>query len=257
MADIFGNLCNAFGLPIADLSTLSPQNQAVALFNALDSVNKPRLIVLDQFENALDHTGHALPDRPGIGEWLDALNSRPCICRVLLTSRPDPQGTREYPPTYLQTYHDGGLDEAEGIDLLRKRQVQATEAALRSAVMRCAGHALSLTLLASLLQKRNLTLTTLLTDPQYSRLWTGNIAANLLDSIYLQQLDQGQRRLLAAFSVHREPVSLEAAQAIIGDDAEVSRAQVEVALDVLLSQHLMQAGEEGRYQPHAIVAQYA
>jgi hypothetical protein len=49
--------------------------------------------VLDQFENLLDSNGYALPNRPGIGEWLDALNSQPCTCRILLTSRPDPQGT--------------------------------------------------------------------------------------------------------------------------------------------------------------------
>src|SRR5438105_4246303 len=38
----------------------------------------------------------------------------PGACRILLTSRPWPQGTREYPPTYLQEYSVEGLDIMEG-----------------------------------------------------------------------------------------------------------------------------------------------
>ena len=69
MADLAGNLCEALGKPIPDLSSLSPQHQTYTLFNALNTVDKPRLIILDQFENLLDwKTGHALPDRPGVGE---------------------------------------------------------------------------------------------------------------------------------------------------------------------------------------------
>ena len=46
----------------------------MALFNVLNTAEQPRLIVLDQFENLLDwRTGHALADRPGVGEWLDAI----------------------------------------------------------------------------------------------------------------------------------------------------------------------------------------
>jgi tetratricopeptide (TPR) repeat protein len=257
MADLVGTLVEAFGKPTLDLGTLSPQNQAAALFNALDTADKPRLVILDQFENLLDwQTGQALPDRVGVGEWLDALNSQPCRCRVLLTSRPDPQGTREYPPTYLQTYHVEGLEEAEGIELLGKQDVTDTETDLRTAVIRCDGHAYALTLLASLIRTRKLSLATLLNDPDYAELWSGKVAQNLLDSIY-KQLDELQRKLLIAFSIYREPVPLEAAQAVIDDTTKVSKAQLESALDVLLAQHLLQASGEGRYQLHVIVASYS
>jgi tetratricopeptide (TPR) repeat protein len=258
MADLAGTLVEELGKPMLDLGTLSPQNQAAALFNALNTVDKPRLVILDQFENFLDWlTGHALPDRIGVGEWLDALNSQPCRCRLLLTSRPDPQGTREYPPTYLQTYHVEGLEEAEGIELLRKQDVTGTETELRIAVKRCAGHAFSLTLLASLLRTRKLSLSTLLKDPAYAELWSGKVAQNLLDSIY-KQLDELQRKLLIAFSVYREPVPLDAAHAIIDEEnTKVSKAQAESALEALLNQHLLQASGEGRYQLHVIVASYA
>ncbi len=258
MVDLTGTLVEALGKPIPDLSNMSPQNQAVALFNALNSVDKTRLVVLDQFENLLDwQTGRALSDRPGIGEWLDAVNSQRCTCRILLTSRPLPQGTREYPPTYLQEYRVGGLEEVEGMELLRKQGVKASEAELRTAVARCAGHAFALILLASILRTRNLSLTTLFKDPTYAQLWTGNVARNFLDSIYTQQLSQVQHKLLTAFSVYREPVPLNAAQAIIDDTNEVPKTQGESALDTLLTQHLLQASGEGLYQLHVIIASYA
>jgi hypothetical protein len=90
LADILSNLCAAFNVPSPDLRALAPPNQAAALFTLLNTTGKGRLVVLDQFENVLDYEGHALPDRPGIGEWLDALNSQSCACSVLLTqpSRP-------------------------------------------------------------------------------------------------------------------------------------------------------------------------
>ncbi len=257
IVDILGNLCNVLNVPTPDLTTLSPQNQAAALFNTLNSAGKGRLIVLDQFEHVLDNDGRALPDRVGVGEWLDALNSQPCSCRVLLTSRPDPHGTREFPPTYLQTYPVEGLEEAEGIELLRKQDVTGTETELRTAVVRCDGHAYALTLLASLIRTRKLSLSTLLKDPDYAELWSGKVAEKLLDSIYTQQLDEIQRKLLIAFSVYREPVPLDAAQAIIDENTNVSKAQVESALEVLLNQHLLRALGEGRYQLHVIVTDYA
>lgn len=261
MTDLAGTLFEALGRPMLDFGNLTPQNLAVALFNALNTTEQPRLVVLDQFENLLDaHTGYALPDHAGVGEWLDALNSQPCRCRVLLTSRPWPQGTREYPPTYMQEYHVEGMETAEGIELLRKQGVgmEVSDAELHIAVDHCAGHAFALTLLASFLRRnRSLSLTALFNNPTYTQLWTGNIAHNLLDSIYTQQLNEVQRKLLLAFSVYREPVSLDAAHALIDFTAEVPEVQMLPALDALLRQHLLQALGEGCYQLHAIVADYA
>jgi len=252
LGDMLTNVCDALQVRTPDIASLSPENQAFALFNVLNRVDKPLLVVLDQFENVLDDEGRARADRPGIGELLDAFNSNACACRVLLTSRPDPQGTRDYPSTGLLIYPVEGLSEAEGIELLRKWNVDATEADMRTAVKRCNGHALSLTLLASLLQKRHLSLATLLSDPQ---LWKGNLAKKLLDDIY-QELSDPQSKLLAAFSVYREPVPVEAALAV-ASDAAITRNQADEAIDTLLAQHLLDAKGEGSYLPHAIVAEYA
>ena len=256
IADLVGSLFEVLGRPLLETGNLAPQSQAIALFDALNMIENARLIVLDQFENLLDNrTEHALADRPGIGEWLDVLNSQPCTCRILLTSRPWPQGTRDYPPTYMQEYSVKGLEAAEGAELLRKQGVEAPETELYTAVKRCEGHGFSLTLLASLLRRnRSLSLTSFSKDPTYSQFWAGDIARNLLDYIYTQQMDQMRRKLLLAFSVYRKAVPLEAAQILI---PEVSKTQVLSALDTLLAQHLLQASGEGRYQLHTIVADYA
>jgi len=202
MDDLVGNLFEALGQPLPELGALSLQNQAHVLLGALNATERPRLIIFDQFENLLDwHTGLALPDRPGVDEWIDALNSQPCACRILLTTRFRPQGTREHPPTYLLEYPVRGLEVSEGVELLHKLGVKGNEEELRTAVSRCSGHAFALTLLASLLHHRNLSLTTFFQDQAtYGPLWTGNIARNLLDYLYQQQLDETQRQLLLAFA---------------------------------------------------------
>jgi tetratricopeptide (TPR) repeat protein len=257
-ADLAGNLFEVFGKPLPDFTNLSLQHQAMALLNVLNTTDQPRLVVLDQFENLLDfQTGHALADRPGVAEWLDAINSQQCICRILLTSRLWPQGTHEYPPTYMQEYFVKGLEVAEGIELLRKLRIDAADTDLHTVVEHCQGHAFALTLLASLLHTRNLSLASFFQDPIYAQIWSGNVARNLLDCIYTQHLNDEQRKLLLAFSIYRKPVHLSAAQALSDVSDEEPKMQAHSALDALLNQHLLQAWGEGRYQLHTIVANYA
>ncbi len=129
--------------------------------------------------------------------------------------------------------------------------VEGTEIELQSAVAYCGGHAFALTLLATLMRNHHLDLPTLFKN---SALWTGDIATNLLDQIYTQKLNEAQRELLLAFSVYREPVPIEATLAII---TEMSRTQTPLALKALVTQHLVEAVGEGRYQLHAIVSVYA
>ncbi len=257
-ADLAGNLFEVLGKPLPDFTNLSLQHQAMALLNVLNTTDQPQLVVLDQFENLLDlQTGHALADRPGVGEWLDAINSQQCICRILLTSRLWPQGTHEYPPTYMQEYFVKGLEVAEGIELLRKLNIDAADADLRTVVEHCQGHAFALTLLASLLRTRNLSLASFFQDPIYAQIWSGNVARNVVDCIYTQHLNDEQRKLLLAFSIYRKPVHLSAAQALSDGSDEEPKMQAHSALDALLNQHLLQAWGEGRYQLHTIVANYA
>lgn len=251
-ADLMGNIFEIFEKPFPVLDNLAPPNQAVTLFNILNMADKPRLIVLDQFENLLSwDTGQALSERPGVGEWLDIINSQPCSCRILLTSRPRPVGTRKYPPTYLQEYSVQGLTLHEGVTLLQNQGVQGTEGELQTAVTRCAGHALSLTLLASLVYDHNIALATLFNG---STILTDDIATNLLDQIYQEQLSDRQRELLQAFSIYREPVPLEAVQVIV---SHIPKKELLSALKALCIQHLLEKNaQKGYYQVHAIIADY-
>src|SRR5260221_7205691 len=250
--DLASTIFDALGKPLPDFSSLSSHSQVLSLMNTLNSADKPRLIVLDQFEQFLDaQTGLPLANRPGVGEWLDALNSQLCRCRFLVTSRPRPRGTHEYPPIFVQEYRVEGLSIAEGMSLLRQQGVKETDTAIQMAVKRCNGHAYALILLASLLSDFRISLIALLEN---STLWAGDIAANILDSIYTQQLSERQQELLKAFSVFREAVPPEAVQAIV---TTISEAQLFAALKVLRTQHLLQAVGEGQYRLHAIVAEYA
>jgi tetratricopeptide (TPR) repeat protein len=258
LADLAGNFCLMFARPLPDFSMLSLQHQALALVNILNAPGECRLIVLDQFENLLDwQTGHALTSRPGVGEWLDALNSQPLRSRILMTTRPWPLGSREYPPTCMHEYTVRGLELDEGVELLHKFGVEADDEALRSVVRRAGGHAFALTLLASLLRSRKLTLAAFFAERSYEHVWTGNVARNLLDHIYTSQLNDMQRRLLQAFSAYREPVTLVAVQALCDFSEAVSALHLQQALDGLLAQHLLQAVGNGSYQLHAIVQGYA
>ncbi|MGZ3626541.1 MAG: tetratricopeptide repeat protein [Ktedonobacteraceae bacterium] len=256
MADLVGTLYETLEKPLPDLDHLSPQNQALVLFQTLETIDQPRLVILDQFENLLDwQTGLAYEDRGGIGEWLDIINSRPCRSRILLTSRSWPQGTRRYPPSYMEEYHDQGLETEEGIELLQKQGVEATQSELRTAVTYCKGHAFALALLASFLREHKLSLHKLFKDPMYTRLWMGNIAKNFLHAIYTRQLQEGQRKVLVAFSVYRKPIRPDALLPIL-DLFKVPPTQIESDLSVLLAQSLLQADSEGHYQLHSIVGRY-
>jgi tetratricopeptide (TPR) repeat protein len=257
--ELAANIFACVGKSISsDFSSLPPQAQAYALFNALNipaSAETPRLVILDQFENFLDlQTGRPLTKHVGIGELLDALNSQPCASRVLLTSRPRPHGARDDAPAALHIYQVSDLSTAEGVALLRGLGVAGEEDELRKAVERCNGHALSLTLLGTLLQLYTVNLATLLKDAAYTQLWEGRIEENLLKSIF-SNLPAPSRSLLCAFSVYREAVPVEAVLVVL---TGVTKRQALVTLGSLLEQHLIQVlPATGHYLLHPIVALYA
>jgi len=256
--ELAANLFAAVEKPMPDLSGAPPQNQAFAVVNALNTTgaaDMPRLIILDQFENLLDpQSGQALAMNVGVGELIDALNSQSCACRVLLTSRPRPRGTRSDAPASLRIYPVGGLDMREGVALLRSQGIAGSETELCEAVKRCNGHALSLTLLSQLLQSYGVSLATLLHDPAYRQLWEGRIANKLLDRIF-DCLPEPSRQLLCACSIYREAVPIDALLAV---NTNLTRMQALTTLGSLLEQHLFQAqATSGHYLLHPIVATYA
>ncbi len=251
--DVADNLFTALGNKPSGFEQLSPQSQAFALVHLLSTLDTPLLIVLDQFENLLNlDTGKALT--PETGELIDALNSRTCPSRLLLTSRPRLKGTRGNVSGNLYIYPIDGLTIPEGQALLIQRGVKGTEEDLQIAVKRCNGHGYALDLLASLLDENKLSLSTLLKDPNYTQLWDNDIATNLLDAIYTQRLNNEQRELIQALSIYREAVPQDAILPLI---SETAKTNIVTLFRTLQSQQLIQVVEGGHRQLHPIVATYA
>jgi len=243
---------------VSGFGQLPLDNQLAALLNAMRA-EQPRLLIINQFEYLLDErTGEARTDRPGVREFIDTLDREAFSSRILLTSRPLPQGKNGPVGTCLVEYAVDGLTNAEGVDLLRSRvkhiEQQATQQELQMAVRRCEGHGYALALLATRLQRdASLKVQELLNNQAYAHLWGKDIAAKLLDDIYTKQLDDSQRHLLLSFSIYREAVPVEAARAII----DLSYGDAISAHDALLIQHLLLATGNNRYQLHTIVADFA
>jgi tetratricopeptide (TPR) repeat protein len=252
-ADVIGTLFQRLDKPMSILDNLSPAGQVEALFALLDTLESPRLIVLDQFDNLLDWaTGKTLSTQVGVSEWIDAFKSRSwkSNTRLLLTSRPFPQGTQGHLSPCFQEYAVGALIPLEGLALLHLRGIQAAEADLQTAVTFCGGHPLSLVLLIALIQLYKIPLADLLAEPT---LWLGDIATNLLDAVF-QRLTEEQRLALCAMSVYRTAVPV---TALVPFFTSLSSQQILQSLRPLLVQQVIQPAENGHYRLHAVVARYA
>lgn len=264
LGDIAETILQALGTTIDDFAKLAPLSQATALFDVLRATEDPRLVVLDQFENLLAlPEGRTKSDRPGVGEWIDILNKKTCRCKLLLTSRIWPWGTHQFSPPLIcmQEWPDEGMKISEGAKLLRTqgvRKTQATVKDLQQAVIKYKRHALSLTLLASILRRDSaIMLKDIFSSETYKSELKQGLASSLLDFIYKHQLDDFQRDLLFAFSVYREAVPLEAVQLIITPYFDDLEKNTYTELKNLLAQSLLEEAGQYRYQIHVIIADYA
>ncbi len=284
MSNLVDRLLGSLGKFIPNFDDLPPQNQALALINAMETRSEPRLVFVDQFENFFKWGGASgFTNRPGVDELLDALNRQVFEndhSRLVLTCSSMPLEIDEHPLIHVQEYHVNGLNSAESLVFLGKQgvkiraeetewegpeekedydetetiQVKPTEAELERLIAHYHGNALALTLLASILpHNSSLTLEDFVHNPKYAQVLTSHNANQLLEYIYRQQLSPVQRTLLIAFSVYRQSVPLEAARAIIGQDTEITEA----TLNIMLNQHLLLAVGAGRYQLHPVIANFA
>src|SRR6266566_9385499 len=217
MNDIAGTIFEALHRPLPYIPhvqlSIQPHELATALFNALNDVDQPRLIVLDQCEHLIDNKTKKL--RPGMAEWVQLLSGRPCLCRLLFTAHEWWVYRHDGSPVYIKVYHTSGLEPAEGIALLQSRHVAASPQALKNIVQRWDGHPNALASLAKLLIQESKSL-----DEFLKELWLSADEGELssfLNYLYFHQLDQIQRNLLFAFVIFREPVSLYAAQFLISE----------------------------------------
>ncbi len=264
--DIAVSLFNELDKPVPDLENLSTQNQAAVLFNALNDANEARLIILDQFDKLLDaQTGYIYANRPGMGEWLDAILTQHCGCRFLLTSRLWPRGPHGYDIANENEYSIEKLSDDEAKQLLRRqsdnRVSQAKPEELDRILVYCDNHPLALTLVASRLRVHHLELSTFLRDSAHIKRWIEDLASNGLDGglneLYETQLTPLQQKLLLAFSIFRKPVLREAAATIFR--LQIAPGQLLSNCDVLVRLHLLQASKmyQDHYQLHPIVSAYS
>lgn len=256
--DLAEELSLNFKKPLPDLNHIASQLQAEQVFKLLDDSKTRRLIVLD-FKNPLDkQTKDALADRPGFKEFFKILNSQPCSCRVLVTSRPWSAGSIKDVPDYVQEYNVRGLNEAEGIELLEKYNVEGADNELRSVVKLCSGHPGAIIILTNLLNEdpeHSMSLTTFLGNRAFIQGWMQEVASEYHLHIY-NSLEDIQRELLFAFSFYRKPVPIAAVEGLITE--RLSEESILVALRKLIKHCLFQfLDEKDHYCLHPCIADYA
>jgi len=290
MADLSGTLFTAFDENLIKFEDLSESNQALELVNLLKRPDKKRLVILDQLDKLLDERELKIL-KPGISEWLDAINSEKCASRVLITSSLWPKGTQEYPRVYMQEYNVKNLetmpyrilcngvkreyvrtspDQAPGfsalyrytkfgmasletnITLLQNQGgISADQQLLEVCVNRCGSHAGMLKRIASLLRNNPSLNLTDLLNNQEYSYHWRNIAYTIIKDTF-DRLDNLQRDLLLAFSIFPTPIPLNEACTVI-IDPNISKTQIRMAIDSLLAQQILTAVGNDYYQPPAIV----
>jgi tetratricopeptide (TPR) repeat protein len=247
MLELAETIMEALGEALPDDPFRSPRNLAALLFRTLNEAERPRLLILDQFEALLEQE-RGTDIAEDITEWLRLLHTSPCRCRVLLVSHSRINGMHE--AHYMREYHTDGLETEEGVAYLKIWGIAASSSDLQAVVEGLGGHALALRQLAPLLSSQRPTVAAFL---QENALQTPlEHIAHAIEHIYTQQLDSLQRALLLAFAVYREPVPLDAALL----DKSVVNAVQSSALKGLQTLYLLQE-DDGRYRLPALVARYA
>ncbi len=259
LADIFGTLRESLHQPVLNLAGISTENVVYELSKTLQTAEQPCLIILDQFEELLDpQTGQARMPDSGISEWLDAMNTQPCSSRLFLTCRFSPRGTRLLPVRFLHEYTIPPLTPEESEALLRTWGIEVSEKEMHQAVERCRGHSLALVLLSRLLiNDPGVHITNFFEHPWYAQQRTDTMGQELLNHIFIHQLNQDQRDLLSAFALYREAVPVEAAQAVVEAFSDMSIERSANAHLVLLSQRLLLSVGEQLYQSHPLIAEFS
>jgi len=243
LAEVCATLCQASGVTLPEFQSMTPSDLVVTLCDLLQQGPKPRLIVLDQFENWLDpQTRLPRPEHSAVSLWLELLNSRLSSSRLLCTSRLYPHGQRQPLDAYVQRHALTGLSQPEGLQLLLLGHLEESDAELASIISYYQGHPLALAWLRDLLKgHRAASLSALVQDISYKERFAGDLAHSVLHFIYTQQLTDEQRELLLAFAIYRQPVPLPAAQRIVQARRSQPLLQAGEALAVLLDLELLQA----------------
>lgn len=260
LADIADALCRHLDRTLSGSRNPAPPLLAWELFRLLDTLEHPRLIVLDQFEALLDaRTGRVRNTQDGIAALLQCLVHRHCRCRLLLISRFAPWGMPAYSPSYMPTFEVPPLETHEGVALLRLWGMQGWRDELEEAVKYCQGHAQTIVFLQTIRTlDSNVSLSALSREVTHRQQWIGNATREFLEYCYMHQLGHDQRLLLRSFSIYRKPIPEDAVLEMLRlEDQTLSIATSSsrrAILDVLLFLKLLNT-QASRYIVPNVVAE--
>lgn len=264
--DLISTILQGVEVQEPDLFLLALEQQITVLWHALRRENKNALIVLDQFEALLHpETRQGVAGRGSLPILLDLLQSDLGSTRVLLTSYNVPFKQEKMEQTRLRSYLVSRISLPEGVAMLQQRGVRGTPEELSLVWQRCSGHVLALLFFSALLELSGIAPGYLSLAAEYQSLWNGEIAFNLLSTLY-RHFSPLQKQTLRVLSLFNEPVPLSALTMTISDGevqsvAEVQQlvARVEHELQTLARLSLVQVTRNANgvyFSLHVLLRQY-
>ncbi len=247
LSDILAAILQGVEVQVADFSLLPLEQQIPLVQRALQRPQGNALLVLDEFESLLVL-------RASLGGitskelhlFLGLLQTDVGSSRFLITSTIVPLGEQQLMEnTRLRIHTVPPISMPEGVALLQQHGIKGTNEELTLAWQRCNGHVFTLLLFSSLVEMSGIAPGYLLLAPEYQSLWLGEIASNILTTLY-PYLSPLQKHVMSSLSLFSEPVSLSTIViAIMGGNTSTPvsdqfYAQVGQVLQTLLHLSLIQ-----------------
>ncbi len=164
----------------------------------------------------------------------------------------------------MRSYLVTRISLPEGTALLQLRGVQGSPEEVSLVWQRCAGHVFALVLFGALVKLSGISLSYLLTSPDYQPFWAGEVTSHLITSVY-HYLNPIQYALMRALSLFRAPVPLQGIVMTATGSSNSSETDNAMALErelgVLTQLSLVQVSPnpDGSlcYSMHPLLRQYA
>ena len=246
ISDVVGSFFTCMGKQIEDIGRYKVGDLLNLFFKELNAA--PYFLVLDNFEILLDPQNNK-PLKPGFSDLIEKANEGFGRSRVLFTSWECPASERGIRPT---RYPISGLDDSAAIQLLRQRGLTEPDDELRKAVDLSGGHPLALILLVQLVKDGDETISDILSD---DTLWRGEVAANILDKVYKERLNEEERKLLQYVSLYRMPVPTRAIGAAANDPGWTEAKVKKTATSLKRKSMLEKTGKN--YWEESLIDNYA
>src|SRR5450432_171180 len=170
LPDLFAAILVGLKIPYTGFFLLRPDQQAGVLLQSLRRTQENALIVLDQFESLLHpEVSQGVAGRGALTLFLELLQTDLGASRFLLTGYSSPYN-EEMEETRVRSCLVSRMSIPEGVAFLQRRSVQGSPEELSLVWQRCAGHVFALLLFNALIALSGISLSYLLTSPDYQPL---------------------------------------------------------------------------------------